>query len=129
MATLGHRLLALCLVPLVFCYPNPPTCYTKVLNMGRDITHQISVVKMDPDTRHCLAHIPDLYLDVHNACIMERLRQFVYLVEDLRARRCAYIGRLHVLGRTVRQLHLIMSERCHGELAFTRNDCEALDRQ
>uniref|UniRef100_A0A3P9AP63 Cytokine-like protein 1 n=2 Tax=Esox lucius TaxID=8010 RepID=A0A3P9AP63_ESOLU len=114
MATLGHRLLALSLVPLVLCYPNPPTCYSKVLGMGRDVTYQAAVVKMETETRRCMAHIPELYIDVHNACVMPKMRQYVYLVEDLRARRCAYTRKLHVLGQTVRQLYIIMSERCHG---------------
>ncbi|XP_014053503.1 cytokine-like protein 1 [Salmo salar] len=128
MAILGHTLLALSLVALVLCYPNPPTCYTKVLSMARDLTHQAAMIKMEPETRRCMAHIPHLYLDVHNACIIPKMRQYVFLVDGLREMRCAYTRKVRVVGLAVRQLHMIMSQRCHGELVFTTDDCRALDR-
>nr|XP_029527627.1 cytokine-like protein 1 isoform X2 [Oncorhynchus nerka] len=113
MAILGHTLLALSLVALVLCYPNPPTCYTKVLSMARDLTHQAAMIKMEPET---------------NACIMPKMRQYVFLVDGLRELRCAYTRKVRVVGLEVRQLHMIMSQRCHGELVFTTDDCAALDR-
>ncbi|XP_021475499.1 CYTL1 domain-containing protein [Oncorhynchus mykiss] len=96
--------------------------------MARDLTHQAAMIKMEPETRRCMAHIPHLYLDVHNACIMPKMRQYVFLVDGLRELRCAYTRKVRVVGLEVRQLHMIMSQRCHGELVFTTDDCAALDR-
>ncbi|KAK6474809.1 cytokine-like protein 1 [Huso huso] len=46
-----------------FCYP--PTCYTRVLNLGKEITERAQRMKKLPDTERCTAHLPDLYIDVH----------------------------------------------------------------
>lgn len=57
------------------------------------------------------------------------MRQYVFLVDGLREMRCAYTRKVRVVGLAVRQLHMIMSQRCHGvrerRLAFT--DRLALD--
>lgn len=45
-------LLVLVLMPVVWAqpYPIPPTCYTKVLNMGKEITQMAAEIKKDHDT-------------------------------------------------------------------------------
>ncbi|XP_047463423.1 CYTL1 domain-containing protein [Mugil cephalus] len=117
------------LVPLVLNYPfYPPTCYTKVLVMARELTQWAADLKMDPYTGYCMADIPDLYLDVHNACVMHKMRTYKSLIEGLRRRRCAYTRDVRKLDVTMGQLLYIMSEKCHGELAFTSHDCAALER-
>ncbi|XP_070773348.1 cytokine-like protein 1 [Enoplosus armatus] len=129
MAIFNHLLLVSSLVPLVLCYPfYPPTCYTKVLSMARELTQQAAHLKRDPETSYCMAHMPDLYLDVHNACVMYKMRTYISLVEGLRQRRCAYTGEVRKLGLTLRQLFIFMSEKCHGDLVFTIFDCAALER-
>ncbi|GLD46640.1 cytokine-like protein 1 [Lates japonicus] len=130
MAIFNHLLLLLSLVPLVLSYPFvPPTCYTKVLGMARDLTQWAADLKRDPETSYCMAHMPDLYLDVHNGCVMYKMRTYISLVEGLRERRCAYTREVRKLGVTIRQLFIFMSEKCHGELAFTSFDCAALERR
>ncbi|CAK6957250.1 CYTL1 domain-containing protein [Scomber scombrus] len=127
MATFNHLLL-LSLLPLVLSYPfYPPTCYTKVLSMARDLTQWAADLKRDPETSGCMAHMPNLYLDVHNACVMYKMRTYISLVEGLRQRRCAYTRDVRKLGVTLRQLFIIMSEKCHGDLVFTIYDCAALE--
>lgn len=44
--------LVLLLMPMVWAqpYPIPPTCYTKVLNMGKEITQRAAAIKKDHDT-------------------------------------------------------------------------------
>ncbi|XP_020319449.1 cytokine-like protein 1 isoform X1 [Oncorhynchus kisutch] len=95
-------------------------CYSK--------SQEVEPHNINKDFRRCMAHIPHLYLDVHNACIMPKMRQYVFLVDGLRELRCAYTRKVRVVGLEVRQLHMIMSQRCHGELVFTTDDCAALDR-
>lgn len=51
MATFNLLLLVLPLVPLVLSYPfYPPTCYTKVLIMARDLTQWAADLKSRPET-------------------------------------------------------------------------------
>ncbi|XP_054482578.1 CYTL1 domain-containing protein [Anoplopoma fimbria] len=129
MAIFTHLLLVWSLVPLVLSYPfYPPTCYTKVLSMAAELTHWAADLKRDPETTYCMAHMPFLYLDVHNACVMYKMRTYISLVEGLRDRRCAYTRDVRKFGSTLRQLFIIMSEKCHGDLVFTIFDCAALER-
>ncbi|XP_051257192.1 CYTL1 domain-containing protein [Dicentrarchus labrax] len=129
MAIFNHLLLALCLVPLVLSSPfYPPTCYSKVLTMAREVTQWAAYLKRDHETSFCMAHMPDLYVDVHNSCVMYKMRTYISLVEGLRQRRCAYTREVRKLGVTMRQLFIIMSEKCHGDLAFKIHDCAALER-
>ncbi|XP_029028678.1 CYTL1 domain-containing protein [Betta splendens] len=129
MGVVTRLLLALCAVPLALSYPfYPPTCYTKVLVMARDLTQWAAELKSGPETSYCMAHMPNLHLDVHNACVMFKIRDYISLVEGLRLRRCAYTRDVWKLGGTLRQLFIIMSQRCHGDLVFTLDDCSALER-
>ncbi|XP_058484078.1 CYTL1 domain-containing protein [Solea solea] len=113
---------------LALSYPFiPPTCYTKVLNMAQEATQWAAHLKWNPQTSSCMAHMPHLYIDVHNGCVMYKIRTYISLVEDLRQRRCAYTRDMWRLGSTLRQLFIFMSEKCHGELAFTSFDCAALE--
>ncbi|KAM6983241.1 cytokine-like protein 1 [Tautogolabrus adspersus] len=129
MAVFNHLLLFSCLVPLVLSSPFfPPTCYSKVLSMARESTQWAAHLKRAYETGYCMAHMPDLYLDVHNACVMYKMRTYISLIEELRQRRCAYTREVRKLGVTLRQLFIFMSEKCHGDLVFTSYDCAALER-
>ncbi|XP_034462463.1 cytokine-like protein 1 [Hippoglossus hippoglossus] len=129
MAIFNHLLLASFLVPLVLSSPFfPPTCYTKVLNMARELTQWAAHLKWDSETSRCMAHMPHLYLDVHNACVMYKIRTYISLVEGLRQRRCAYTRDVRKLWGNLRQLFIFMGEKCHGDLVFTIFDCAALER-
>ncbi|XP_040908082.1 CYTL1 domain-containing protein [Toxotes jaculatrix] len=130
MAILNHLLLVSSLLPLVLSYPfYPPTCYTKVLTMARELTQMAAELKEDPVTSYCMAHMPNLYLDVHNGCVMHKMWTYISLVEGLRESRCAYTREVRKLGVTMMQLFIIMSEKCHGDLVFTIYDCRALERK
>uniref|UniRef100_A0A665TR08 Secreted protein n=1 Tax=Echeneis naucrates TaxID=173247 RepID=A0A665TR08_ECHNA len=94
MEIFNHLLLVSYLLPLVVTYPSiypfyPPTCYTKVLIMARELTQW-------------------------NGCVMYKMRAYISLVEGLRQRRCAYTREVRKVGVTLRQLFIIMSEKCHG---------------
>ncbi|KAK5622408.1 hypothetical protein CRENBAI_004146 [Crenichthys baileyi] len=129
MLVLNKLLLVLSVVPMALSYPFfPPTCYSKALRMAQDLTQMAADLKIGYETGHCMAHMPDLYLDIHNACVMYKMRAYISLVEDLRLRRCAYTREVRKLEVTLRQLFIIMGEKCHGDLVFTIYDCAALER-
>uniref|UniRef100_A0A3B4X483 Uncharacterized protein n=1 Tax=Seriola lalandi dorsalis TaxID=1841481 RepID=A0A3B4X483_SERLL len=102
MAIFNHLLLVSSLVPLVLSYPfYPPTCYTKVLSMARELTQ---------DT--------NCYSCCQNGCVMYKMRTYISLVEGLRQRRCAYTRDVRKLGVTLRQLLIIMSEKLAPYIGF-----------
>ncbi|XP_041121637.1 CYTL1 domain-containing protein [Polyodon spathula] len=110
-----------------FCYP--PTCYTRVLNLGKEITERAQRMKKSPDTESCTAHLPDLYIDVHNSCVMSKMRSYLFLVESLRDRICTEDKNVQDQIREVRRLYLIMAKMCNGELVFYTDDCAELNRK
>uniref|UniRef100_A0A3B5L9R8 Uncharacterized protein n=1 Tax=Xiphophorus couchianus TaxID=32473 RepID=A0A3B5L9R8_9TELE len=91
MSILKKVLLLLSVVPMALSYPFfPPTCYSKALNMARELTQMA------------------------NACVMYKMRDYISLVEDLRLRRCGYTREVRKLEVTLRQLFIVMGEKCHG---------------
>ncbi|XP_030649721.1 cytokine-like protein 1 [Chanos chanos] len=128
---LRNTLCFLTLVPLVWGqpYPIPPTCYTKVLTMGKEISQRVVEMKTSHDTRSCTHHMPYLNIDVHNACVMHTMNSYMSMLDGLRQRRCGYSRRVQALRGMIRQLYIIMSQRCHGELVFTVDNCAALERR
>ncbi|MGH0147084.1 UNVERIFIED_CONTAM: hypothetical protein FKN15_009928 [Acipenser sinensis] len=80
-----------------FCYP--PTCYTRVLNLGKEITERAQRMKKLPDT---------------NSCVMSKMRSYLSLVESLRDRICTVDKNVQDQIREVRRLYLIMAQMCHG---------------
>ncbi|XP_005808842.2 cytokine-like protein 1 [Xiphophorus maculatus] len=129
MSILKKVLLLLSVVPMALSYPFfPPTCYSKALNMARELTQMAADLRIGYETGHCMAHMPELYLDIHNACVMYKMRDYISLVEDLRLRRCGYTREVRKLEVTLRQLFIVMGEKCHGDLVFTIYDCAALER-
>ncbi|XP_041949795.1 CYTL1 domain-containing protein [Alosa sapidissima] len=134
MASTGNCLIFLIIVSFVQGSPppywtSPPTCYSKVLDMGRDVSARVADLKTDPETSRCADHMPYLYIDVHNACIMETMLSFMTMIERMRQRRCAYTRKVQELRMKLRQLHMIISQRCHGDLVFTIDNCAALERR
>ncbi|KAF7663938.1 hypothetical protein LDENG_00195710 [Lucifuga dentata] len=85
--------------------------------MARELNQLASDLKKDPETSFCMANIPNLYLDIHNACVMHKMRTYIILVEGPRHRHCSYSRKMWKLGVTVRQLYFIMSQKCHGVLS------------
>ncbi|XP_037543803.1 CYTL1 domain-containing protein [Nematolebias whitei] len=129
MSTLSHLLLVSSLVSLALSLPfYPTTCYSKALSMKRELTQMAADLKRHPETTYCMSHMPELYLDIHNACVMYKLWSYISLVEGLRQRRCAYTREVRKLEYGLRQLFIILGEKCHGDLLFRVFDCAALER-
>ncbi|XP_013875250.1 cytokine-like protein 1 isoform X2 [Austrofundulus limnaeus] len=96
--------------------------------MKRELTQMAADLRRDSETTYCMAHMPELYLDIHNACVMYKLWTYISLVEGLRQRRCAYTKEVRKLEHGLRQLFIILGEKCHGDLVFKVFDCAALER-
>ncbi|XP_017276794.1 CYTL1 domain-containing protein isoform X2 [Kryptolebias marmoratus] len=129
MSSLSCLLLVSSLVSLALSSPfYPTTCYSKALSLKRELTHMAAYLKRDPETTRCMAHMPELYLDIHNACVMYKLWNYISLVEGLRQRRCAYTREVRKLEHGLRQLFIILGEKCRGDLVFRVFDCAALER-
>ncbi|XP_074529090.1 cytokine-like protein 1 [Halichoeres trimaculatus] len=130
MALFNHLLLLSCLVPMVLSSPFfPPTCYSKVLSMARELTGWAAHLKRSYETGYCMAQMPNLYLDVHNACVLQKIKAYISMVEELRQRRCGYTREVRYLGANLKQLYIFLSEKCRGDLVFTIYDCAALERE
>ncbi|MGH0118948.1 UNVERIFIED_CONTAM: hypothetical protein FKN15_002736 [Acipenser sinensis] len=95
--TLLQIVMLLSLSVCTFCYP--PTCYTRVLNLGKEITERAQRMKKLPDT---------------NSCVMSKMRSYLSLVESLRDRICTEDKNVQDQIREVRRLYLIMAQMCHG---------------
>uniref|UniRef100_A0A3Q3AFB7 Zmp:0000001268 n=1 Tax=Kryptolebias marmoratus TaxID=37003 RepID=A0A3Q3AFB7_KRYMA len=130
MSSLSCLLLVSSLVSLALSSPfYPTTCYSKALSLKRELTHMAT---------RCMAHMPELYLDIHNACVMYKLWNYISLVEGLRQRRCAYTREVRKLEHGLRQLFIILGEKCRGvrrsqtclnvlESRNTNNKCKLLN--
>uniref|UniRef100_A0A8C9WBH1 Zmp:0000001268 n=1 Tax=Scleropages formosus TaxID=113540 RepID=A0A8C9WBH1_SCLFO len=127
MAELRRALLVLsCLLVAARCYPQ--TCYTKVLDMAQEIMVQAAGMREAPETQHCTAHLPDLHIDVHNACVMQTVRTYMSMLDNLDDI-CVRSRKVRALRAILRRLYLIMVHKCHGDLTFNVNNCAALEHQ
>uniref|UniRef100_A0A3P8TUX8 Uncharacterized protein n=1 Tax=Amphiprion percula TaxID=161767 RepID=A0A3P8TUX8_AMPPE len=114
MRIFNQLLLISSLVPLVLNYPFfPPTCYSKVLSMSRELTQLAAHLKRDHETvsHHLSCSLEWIFASHKNSCVMYKMRTYISLVEGLRQRRCAYTGEVRKLGVTLRQLFIFMSQK------------------
>lgn len=63
-------------------------------------------------TNRCF--LPSICLSRQNGCVMYKMRRYISLVDGLRHHGCAYNAELRRLGSNLKQLHLILRDRCHG---------------
>jgi len=88
---------------LTLCFEFSGCCWTFFCGV---LTANLSCCKSCTGTLNCYSW--------QNACVMHKMRTYISLVEDLRRRRCAYTREVRKLGVTLRQLFIIMSQKCHG---------------
>ncbi|XP_039630457.1 CYTL1 domain-containing protein isoform X1 [Polypterus senegalus] len=117
----------MCLFGITSCYP--PTCYTKVLSLGKEITERAQSMRSSAVTERCASDLPKIYIDVHNSCVMPKMRGYLTSLESLGERHCLDDQKVQAQMLAVRRLYLIMAQRCHGELVFYRDDCAELERK
>ncbi|XP_072898732.1 cytokine-like protein 1 [Hemitrygon akajei] len=81
-----------------------------------------------PVTSRCVAHLPKLYIDVHNACVLIKLRDHIYALENLITAKCKELKRIAFLKFRIARLYSMISRLCRRDLVFLTDDCPALER-
>ncbi|KAL8207632.1 UNVERIFIED_CONTAM: Cytokine-like protein 1 [Gekko kuhli] len=99
----------------------PPTCYSRVLSLGKEITESyVNLLKFET-VEPCVKTLPRLYLDIHNYCVLAKLREFVAYP------RCRRVPQVTALKDKARSLYTIMTSFCRRDLVFLSEDCNALE--
>ncbi|KAL4630210.1 cytokine-like protein 1 [Arapaima gigas] len=105
----------------------PMTCYSRVLNLSKNITDTVNTLLKYNKMKSCLNVLPPVYLDVHNSCTTTKLRDMLYILENLPDLNCRQLPRINNLRRKVGNLYNIMSRYCYKDLVYFSNDCQALE--
>ncbi|XP_073676672.1 cytokine-like protein 1 [Garra rufa] len=105
----------------------PPTCYSRTLELSKEIMSALDKLHKSSRTKTCAEFLPKMFLDVHNSCIGSKLRDFLYVTENLPTEYCRERPRIRLLKRRVQVLYSIISRVCYRDLVFFTNDCEALE--
>ncbi|KAM5194555.1 cytokine-like protein 1 [Mantella aurantiaca] len=102
-------------------YSAPQTCYSRVVVLSKEITDSYKSLQRILPAGPCVDSLPSLYLDIHNSCVMTKLRNFVS------APKCGRLPRVMALMKKARNLYNIMNTACKRDLVFFIDDCEALE--
>ncbi|XP_034365173.1 cytokine-like protein 1 [Arvicanthis niloticus] len=117
-------LLLLLLVVVVWppaVQPAPPTCYSRMLTLSREIMADFQSLQASEPEDSCVRYLPRLYLDIHNYCVLAKLRDFVASPQ------CWKVAEVDTLKDRVRKLYTIMNFFCRRDLVFLSDDCSALE--
>ncbi|XP_067412505.1 cytokine-like protein 1 [Emydura macquarii macquarii] len=99
----------------------PPTCYSRILSLSKEIMASIKNLKNTESVDRCVELLPMLYLDIHNHCVLSKLRNFVAYPA------CQRVPQVSALKEKVRSLYTIMISFCRRDLVFLTDDCYALE--
>ncbi|XP_026703121.1 cytokine-like protein 1 [Athene cunicularia] len=99
----------------------PPTCYSRVLSLSKEITESFKELQTSKSVDSCVEMLPRLYLDIHNYCVLAKLRDFVAYP------RCERVLEVNELKEKARSLYTIMIFYCRRDLVFLTDDCSALE--
>nr|XP_056711595.1 cytokine-like protein 1 [Euleptes europaea] len=99
----------------------PPTCYSRILSLGREITERYVNLQKSETVDPCVKTLPTLYLDIHNYCVLAKLREFVAHPQ------CWRVPQVGALKEKARSLYTIMTSFCRRDLVFLSEDCNALE--
>ncbi|XP_052591814.1 cytokine-like protein 1 [Peromyscus californicus insignis] len=101
--------------------PAPPTCYSRMLTLSREIMADFQSLQASEPEDSCVRYLPRLYLDIHNYCVLAKLRDFVASPQ------CWKVAEVDTLKDRVRKLYTIMNSFCRRDLVFLSDDCHALE--
>ncbi|XP_002193907.4 cytokine-like protein 1 [Taeniopygia guttata] len=99
----------------------PPTCYSRVLALSREITASFKELQTSKTVDSCVETLPRLYLDIHNYCVLAKLRDFVAYPG------CDRMAEVNELKEKARSLYTILISYCRRDLVFLTDDCNALE--
>ncbi|KAF6731895.1 Cytokine-like protein 1 [Oryzias melastigma] len=105
----------------------PPTCYSRALELSKEIMTLLDRVHTSPRTKTCAEVLPTIFIDVHNSCITNKLRDFLYVVLNHPSQACREKPRMKVLKGKIQNLYTIITRICYRDLVFFSDDCEAID--
>ncbi|XP_075705187.1 LOW QUALITY PROTEIN: cytokine-like protein 1 [Rhinoderma darwinii] len=105
----------------VFTSSTPPTCYSRVVTISQEITESFQKLQRILPAGRCKESLPTLYLDIHNSCVMTKMRSFIS------APNCGRFPRVTALKKKMRNLYNIMNTVCKRDLVFFIDDCDALE--
>nr|XP_025857909.1 cytokine-like protein 1 [Vulpes vulpes] len=103
------RLLSLLLLLLAgppTARPAPPTCYSRMLSLSREVTGDFQNLQATEPSNHC---------------VLAKLRDFVASPQ------CWKVAQVDGLKDKVRKLYTIMNSFCRRDLVFLSDDCNALE--
>ncbi|XP_054883101.1 cytokine-like protein 1 [Poeciliopsis prolifica] len=109
------------------CDCTPPTCYSRALGLSREIMTLLDKIHNSHRTKACAEVLPVIHIDVHNACISNKLRDLLYVVLNHPDQSCKEKPRMVVLKRKTQNLYSIITRICYRDLVFFTDDCEAID--
>ncbi|XP_003985652.2 cytokine-like protein 1 [Felis catus] len=101
--------------------PAPPTCYSRMLSLSREVTGDAQRLQAMEPSEACVRYLPRLRLDIHNYCVLAKLRDFVASPQ------CWKVAQVDALKDKVRKLYTIMNSFCRRDLVFLSDDCDALE--
>ncbi|XP_069778947.1 LOW QUALITY PROTEIN: cytokine-like protein 1 [Narcine bancroftii] len=104
-----------------------PTCYSAVLKLAKGITVSMERLEKFPVTRRCVAHLPDTFFALQKACVLVKLRDHVYALENLITPKCKELKRIAFLKLRMERLYHLISRLCRRDLVFFIDDCPALE--
>ncbi|NWR68387.1 CYTL1 protein, partial [Centropus unirufus] len=99
----------------------PPTCYSRLLALSKEITESFKELQTSKAEDSCVEMLPRMYLDIHNYCVLAKLREFVAYP------RCDRLLEVSELKEKARSLYTIMISYCRRDLVFLTDDCNALE--
>ncbi|NWV05696.1 CYTL1 protein, partial [Ptilonorhynchus violaceus] len=99
----------------------PPTCYSRMLSLSKEITESFKELQTSKDVDSCVETLPRLYLDIHNYCVLAKLRDFVAYPG------CDRVVEVNELKEKARSLYTILISYCRRDLVFLTDDCNALE--
>ncbi|KAM9813233.1 cytokine-like protein 1 [Neosynchiropus ocellatus] len=105
----------------------PPTCYSRSLSLSGEVMQLLDKIHTYHRTKTCAEVLPTIFLDVHNACITTKLRDFLYVVLNHPSQYCRERPRMVLLKRKIQNLYTIITRMCYRDLVFFTDDCEAID--
>ncbi|XP_034526866.1 cytokine-like protein 1 [Ailuropoda melanoleuca] len=90
--------------------PAPPTCYSRMLTLSREVAGDFQSLQAAEPSEPCVRYLPTLYLDIHNYCVLARLRDFVASPQ------CWKVAQVDALKDKVRKLYTIMNSFCRRDV-------------
>ncbi|XP_048704845.2 cytokine-like protein 1 [Caretta caretta] len=99
----------------------PPTCYSRILSLSKEIMASFKTLQNTEPVDPCVEMLPKLYLDIHNYCVLAKLRNFVAYSA------CQRVPQVSALKEKIRSLYTIMISFCRRDLVFLTDDCDALE--